>query len=64
MKKFFAIVLAIILTSNVSYSKTINDAYLAGGCFWCMEDFFEKVKVVEEVISGYSGGKLENPTDK
>ena len=32
--------------------------------FWCVEEFFEKTKGVEEVISGYSGGKLENPTYK
>ena len=32
--------------------------------FWCVEEFFEKTKGVEEVISGYSGGELENPTYK
>ena len=64
MKKIFAIILAIFLDTSIAYSKNINEAYFAGGCFWCMEDFFEKVKGVEEVISGYSGGKLENPTYK
>ena len=64
MKKIFAIILAIFLNTSISYPKNINEAYFAGGCFWCMEDFFEKVKGVEEVISGYSGGKLENPTYK
>ena len=64
MKKIFAIVLAIFFSSNISYSKNINEAYFAGGCFWCVEEFFEKVKGVEDVISGYSGGELENPTYK
>ena len=39
-------------------------AYFAGGCFWCVEESFEKLKGVEEVISGYSGGITENPTYK
>ena len=64
MKKVIAIILAIFLNVNISYSKNTNEAYFAGGCFWCMEDFFEKVKGVEEVISGYSGGELKNPTYK
>ncbi len=37
-------------------------AIFAGGCFWCMEPPFEKLDGVVEVISGYSGGELENPT--
>ena len=37
---------------------------LAGGCFWCVEADFEKVKGVSEVISGYTGGFVENPTYK
>ena len=64
MKKVFAIILAIFLSSNVSHSKTIKEAYFAGGCFWCMEESFESIKGVEEVISGYSGGKSKNPTYK
>jgi peptide methionine sulfoxide reductase msrA/msrB len=37
-------------------------ATLAGGCFWCVETDFEKVPGVIKVISGYVGGKGENPT--
>ena len=37
---------------------------LAGGCFWCVEADFEKVIGVSEVISGYTGGFVENPTYK
>ena len=39
-------------------------AYFAGGCFWCMEESFDKVKGVIKSISGYSGGRVKNPTYK
>ena len=39
-------------------------AYFAGGCFWCMEESFDKVKGVIKSISGYSGGHTKNPTYK
>lgn len=35
---------------------------LAGGCFWCMEADFEKLEGVTDVISGFTGGTLKNPT--
>ncbi|MEK7264986.1 MAG: peptide-methionine (S)-S-oxide reductase MsrA [Pseudomonadota bacterium] len=37
-------------------------AIFAGGCFWCVESDFEKLKGVEGVVSGYSGGLKQNPT--
>jgi peptide-methionine (S)-S-oxide reductase len=37
-------------------------AYLAGGCFWCLEVIYDELKGVKDVISGYSGGELPNPT--
>jgi peptide-methionine (S)-S-oxide reductase len=37
-------------------------ATFAGGCFWCMEEVYEKVDGVISVISGYTGGELANPT--
>lgn len=40
----------------------LETIYLGGGCFWCLEAVFQKVKGVEKVISGYSGGNKENPT--
>ena len=36
-------------------------AYFAGGCFWCMEEAFEKVEGVLSVTSGYMGGTFANP---
>ncbi len=35
---------------------------LGGGCFWCTEAVFQRVKGVEKVVSGYSGGEYPNPT--
>lgn len=37
---------------------------VAGGCFWCVESDFERVTGVKEVISGFTGGSVENPTYK
>jgi peptide-methionine (S)-S-oxide reductase len=39
-------------------------ATFAGGCFWCMEEAFEKVDSVVSVISGYTGGSQANPSYK
>ncbi|MDE1056736.1 peptide-methionine (S)-S-oxide reductase, partial [Escherichia coli] len=55
-------------TAN-TMDKTANSgkseiATLAGGCFWCTESDLEKLTGVTDVISGYSGGELENPTYK
>lgn len=43
-------------------AKIREAATFAGGCFWCMESDFEKVDGVLEVLSGYTGGEVENPT--
>jgi len=37
-------------------------ATLAGGCFWCTEAIFKRLKGVSSVKSGYAGGQMENPT--
>ncbi|NLA75373.1 MAG: peptide-methionine (R)-S-oxide reductase MsrB [Deltaproteobacteria bacterium] len=37
-------------------------ATVAGGCFWCVESDFKKIDGVIEVVSGYTGGKMENPS--
>lgn len=60
MNKILKIVLAcltLFCTSNVIADKTV----LAGGCFWCMESDFEKLKGVSDVVSGFSGGTIKNP---
>ncbi len=43
-------------------NKNMETATFAGGCFWCVEAAFEKVPGVIEVVSGYTGGQVENPT--
>ncbi|MCP5476636.1 MAG: peptide-methionine (S)-S-oxide reductase MsrA [Rhodanobacteraceae bacterium] len=35
---------------------------LGGGCFWCLEAVYEEVKGVDEAISGYAGGHVDNPS--
>ena len=54
----------ILLSCLFAYIPTAfaEKAVFAGGCFWCMESDFEKVEGVSEVISGFTGGTLENPT--
>ena len=37
---------------------------LGGGCFWCTEAIFKKLKGIEDVVPGYTGGSLKNPTYK
>jgi len=62
--KYFLIIFFFLININFSYSAQKDKAYFAGGCFWCVEESFEKLKGVEEVISGYSGGITKNPTYK
>ena len=50
--------------SNIGQTQNVKTAYFAGGCFWCMEEAFENVKGVLDVVSGYSGGTTKNPTYK
>jgi peptide-methionine (S)-S-oxide reductase len=45
-------------------SDSVETATLAGGCFWCLEAVYDELKGVVDVVSGYSGGKVENPTYK
>lgn len=49
---------------NMTKSTIPDFALIGGGCFWCTEAVFEKIDGVLEVISGYAGGALPNPTYK
>ena len=62
--KYFIIILILLFKTNLLHSAQKDKAYFAGGCFWCVEESFEKLEGVDEVISGYSGGNTENPTYK
>jgi len=42
-------------------NKNIKSAYFAGGCFWGVEYYFEKLEGVKSAISGYMGGTTDNP---
>ncbi|KEJ90661.1 peptide-methionine (S)-S-oxide reductase MsrA [Sulfitobacter donghicola] len=66
--KSFALagLIAIGLFAQASPSAAAGSETLtvAGGCFWCVEADFEKVKGVKEAVSGFAGGKAANPTYK
>ena len=62
MKVLFLSFLILFKTSAILSAQSLSKAYFAGGCFWCMEESFEQLKGVNEVISGYSGGITANPT--
>lgn len=49
---------------NAMAMQDLEQATFAGGCFWCTEAVFERVRGVENVISGYTGGAQKNPTYK
>lgn len=54
------------MAQNSATEKQQNEqvATLAGGCFWCVEEAFEQLNGVREVVSGYAGGTEKNPTYK
>lgn len=50
-------------TNTVSFDESnYSVAFLAGGCFWCVESDLEKIPAVKDAISGYMGGTTPNPT--
>ena len=61
IKKYTVIILFFFLQTS-TFSQDLGKVYFAGGCFWCMEESFEKKEGVLEVVSGYSGGTTANPT--
>lgn len=59
IRRIFILCGLLISISTHAFAAT---TILAGGCFWCMESDFEKLEGVTDVISGFSGGALQNPT--
>jgi peptide-methionine (S)-S-oxide reductase len=57
-----ALALAAAVSLPAPSRPALDTAYLAGGCFWGVEAVFEHVKGVVDVVSGYSGGTLKNPS--
>ncbi len=60
--------LAVLITIGLgiqchkAHASATESLTVAGGCFWCVESDFESVRGVKEVVSGYTGGSVENPT--
>lgn len=64
MKKAIIILLSVLILSELSMAKIYEKATFAGGCFWCIEEAFERIDGVIEAVSGYTGGHVENPSYK
>nr|WP_291854947.1 peptide-methionine (S)-S-oxide reductase MsrA [Marinilabilia sp.] len=62
MKRAVLLTLIISITAMIQANNKKEVATLGGGCFWCIEAVFEELKGVTKVESGYSGGKIDNPT--
>ena len=60
-KLFLGLALALSLSPASAIAKT-ETAIVAGGCFWCVESDFDKVKGVISTTSGYAGGAMKSPT--
>lgn len=58
------IMLGLLFTSHWVNALSTEKATFAGGCFWCMEAAFESLDGVSDVVSGFTGGTLPNPTYK
>jgi len=62
MKKIVFIIITNFIFLVVTMADVYEKATFAGGCFWCIEEAFEKIDGVIEAVSGYTGGHVENPT--
>lgn len=51
-----------ITAENNTSGKKLDTITLGAGCFWCVEAVFQELKGVEKVVSGYSGGHVDNPS--
>ena len=58
----FLLLLLLISGLTCLSAQTLKTAIFAGGCFWCMEEAFDKVDGVTMTTSGYSGGLIKSPT--
>jgi len=60
--KMVLLVSLVLATGSVGHAAEQAKAFFAGGCFWCMEEAFEKIEGVVSVTSGYMGGRKTDPT--
>ena len=67
--KLVLVIVGLLFTKTI-YSQTkaaqnsanIETVVLGGGCYWCVEAIYENLKGVKTVVSGFSGGKILNPS--
>ncbi|MEJ2213880.1 MAG: peptide-methionine (S)-S-oxide reductase MsrA [Gammaproteobacteria bacterium] len=59
MKQISLLLVVFLFSVNIAVA---DKAVFAGGCFWCLESDFEKLEGVTDVISGFTGGTIKNPT--
>lgn len=57
-----AIIGALMMQGGKLQAQDVRTAVVAGGCFWCVESDFEGVDGVIEVVSGFAGGQVSNPS--
>jgi peptide-methionine (S)-S-oxide reductase len=57
-----AVIAGLALQAGRAHAEDMRTALVAGGCFWCVEADFEKVRGVAEVVSGFAGGDVPDPT--
>src|ERR1700679_4109184 len=67
--KLLSLIAAIFLISNIAIAQEssmpsthLEKATFAGGCFWCMQPFFDNTKGVKRTTVGYTGGHVANPS--
>lgn len=59
-----AILAGLFLQSRDAHAGETREIIVAGGCFWCVEADFERVRGVKEAVSGYTGGNVADPSYK
>lgn len=63
MRRLFIALFLFMTASSTSPGQSAT-ATLGGGCFWCLEALYQRVPGVQQVVSGYAGGHVANPTYK
>lgn len=58
----YSVAVTAFAQTNHMDQSNLQKATLGGGCFWCTEAVFQMLPGVKSVVSGYAGGKTENPT--
>jgi peptide-methionine (S)-S-oxide reductase len=62
MRRIVLILVLLLTTIQGHTQQNLATATFAGGCFWCLEEAFEKVPGVVSAVSGYTDGRTKNPS--